>query len=166
MLTLAFAQITWAIVFQWDGFTGGSNGLTGVWPSDWASSAENFYWLALALCVLGVYLLRRMLFSPLGYALRAVRDSALRADAIGLDVRRIQWTAFVIAGAFAGIAGALFVFSKGSVAPDALSVTKSVDALVMVMLGGIQPWQALWWAPQLLHGCMTRWRVIPTTGAP
>lgn len=138
MLTLAFAQITWAIVFQWDGFTGGSNGLTGVWPSDWASSAERFYWLALALCVLGVYLLRRMLFSALGYALRAARDSALRADAIGLDVRRIQWTAFVIAGAFAGIAGALFVFSKGSVAPDALSVTKSVDGLVMVLLGGIQ----------------------------
>lgn len=138
MLTLAFAQITWAIVFQWDGFTGGSNGLTGVWPSDWASTAEHFYWLALALCVLGVYVLRRMLFSPLGYALRAARDSALRADAIGLDVRRIQWTAFVIAGAFSGVAGALFVFSKGSVAPDSLSVTKSVDALVMVLLGGIQ----------------------------
>ena len=138
MLTLAFAQITWAMVFQWDGLTGGSNGLTGVWPSDWASSAEHFYWLAFALCVLGVYLLRRMLFSPLGYALRAARDSALRADAIGLDVRRIQWTAFVIAGAFAGIAGALFAFSKGSVAPDALSVTKSVDGLVMVLLGGIQ----------------------------
>lgn len=138
MLTLAFAQITWAIVFQWDGFTGGSNGLTGVWPSDWASSAEHFYWLALALCALGVYLLRRMLFSPLGYALRAARDSAARADAIGLDVRRIQWTAFVVAAAFAGVAGALFVFSKGSVAPDSLSVTKSVDALVMVLLGGIQ----------------------------
>ncbi|MBQ0132835.1 MAG: branched-chain amino acid ABC transporter permease, partial [Comamonas sp.] len=138
MLTLAFAQITWAIVFQWDDFTGGSNGLTGVWPSDWASSAEHFYWLALVLCVLGIYLLRRLLFSPLGYALRAARDSATRADAIGLDVRRIQWTAFVIAGAFAGVAGALFVFSKGSVAPDSLGVTKSVDALVMVLLGGIQ----------------------------
>ncbi len=138
MLTLAFAQITWAIVFQWDGFTGGSNGLTGVWPSEWASGSSAFYWLALALCAGGIYLLRRMLFSPLGYALRAARDSVLRADAIGLDVRRIQWTAFVIAGAFAGIAGALFVFSKGSVAPDALSVTKSVDGLVMVLLGGIQ----------------------------
>lgn len=138
MLTLAFAQITWAIVFQWDGFTGGSNGLTGVWPSDWASTAEHFYWLALALSVLGVYLLRRMLFSPLGYALRAARDSVLRADAIGLDVRRIQWTAFVVAGTFAGLAGALFAFSKGSVAPDSLSVTKSVDGLVMVLLGGIQ----------------------------
>ena len=138
MLTLAFAQITWAIVFQWDGLTGGSNGLTGVWPSDWAASTAHFYWLALALCAAGVYLLRRLLFAPLGYALRAVRDSALRADAIGLDVRRIQWTAFVIAGAFAGLAGALFAFSKGSVAPDSLSVTKSVDGLVMVLLGGIQ----------------------------
>ena len=138
MLTLAFAQISWAIVFQWDDFTGGSNGLTGVWPPEWASQGAAFYWIALAVCALGVYMLRRMLFSPLGFALRAGRDSALRADAIGIDVRRVQWVAFVIAGLFAGLAGALFVFSKGSVAPDALSVTKSVDALVMVLLGGVQ----------------------------
>lgn len=138
MLTLAFAQISWAIVFQWDDFTGGSNGLTGVWPREWASQGPAFYWLALGICALGIYLLRRLLFSPLGYALRASRDSALRADAIGIDVRRIQWTAFVIAGLFAGLAGALFAFSKGGVAPDAMSVTKSVDALVMVLLGGVQ----------------------------
>ena len=138
MLTLAFAQISWAIVFQWDDFTGGSNGLTGVWPPEWASQGSTFYWLALGICALGIYLLRRLLFSPLGYALRASRDSALRADAIGIDVRRLQWTAFVIAGLFAGLAGALFAFSKGGVAPDAMSVTKSVDALVMVLLGGVQ----------------------------
>lgn len=138
MLTLAFAQISWAIVFQWDDFTGGSNGVTGVWPPEWASSGANFYWLALGLCAVGIYLLRRLLFSPLGYALRASRDSALRADAIGIDVRRIQWMAFVIASLFAGLAGALFAFSKGGVAPDAMSVTKSVDALVMVLLGGVQ----------------------------
>lgn len=138
MLTLAFAQISWAIVFQWDDFTGGSNGLTGVWPPEWASQGTAFYWLALGVCALGLYLLRRLLFSPLGYALRASRDSALRADAIGIDVRRVQWTAFVIAGLFAGLAGALFAFSKGGVAPDAMSVTKSVDALVMVLLGGVQ----------------------------
>ena len=138
MLTLAFAQISWAIVYQWDDFTGGSNGVTGVWPPEWASNGSAFYWLALAVCALGIYLLRRVLFSPLGYALRASRDSALRADAIGMDVRRIQWTAFVIAGLFAGLAGALFAFSKGGVAPDALSVTKSVDGLVMVLLGGVQ----------------------------
>ena len=142
MLTLAFAQISWAIVFQWDAFTGGSNGLTGVWPPEWqitwAPHGAVFYWLALAVCALGIYLLRRLLFSPLGYALRASRDSALRADAIGIAVRRVQWTAFVIAAWFAGLAGALFAFSKGGVAPDAMSVTKSVDALVMVLLGGVQ----------------------------
>ena len=138
MLTLALAQISWAIVFQWDDFTGGSNGVTGVWPPEWASQGAAFYWLALAICALAIYLLRRLLFSPLGYALRAARDSALRADAIGMDVRRVQWTAFVIAGLFAGLAGALFAFSKGGVAPDSMSVTKSVDALVMVLLGGVQ----------------------------
>ena len=138
MLTLAFAQISWAIVFQWDDFTGGSNGITGVWPPEWASNGAAFYWLALAVCALGIWLLRRVLFSPLGYALRASRDSALRADAIGIDVRRVQWTAFVIAGLFAGLAGALFAFSKGGAAPDVMSVTKSVDGLVMVLLGGVQ----------------------------
>ena len=138
MLTLAFAQISWAIVFQWDNFTGGSNGVTGVWPPEWASQGAAFYWLALGVCAIGLYLLRRILFSPLGYALRATRDSALRADAIGIDVRRVQWTAFVLSGLFAGLAGALFAFSKGGVAPDSLSVTKSVDGLVMVLLGGVQ----------------------------
>ena len=138
MLTLAFAQISWAIVFQWDDFTGGSNGVTGVWPPEWASQGPAFYWLALGVCAIGLYLLRRILFSPLGYALRATRDSALRADAIGINVRRVQWTAFVLSGLFAGLAGALFAFSKGGVAPDSLSVTKSVDGLVMVLLGGVQ----------------------------
>ncbi|MEF9947114.1 MAG: ABC transporter permease [Comamonas sp.] len=138
MLTLAFAQISWAIVFQWDDLTGGSNGVTGVWPPEWASQGAAFYWLALGVCAIGLYLLRRILFSPLGYALRATRDSALRADAIGIDVRRVQWTAFVISGLFAGLAGALFAFSKGGVAPDSMSVTKSVDGLVMVLLGGVQ----------------------------
>lgn len=138
MLTLAFAQITWAICYQWDQVTGGSNGLTGVWPSDWAAQGAAYYWLTLAVVAAAVYLLRRMLFAPLGYALRATRDSALRADAIGIDVRRVQWAGFVVAGLWAGLAGALFVFSKGSISPDSLSITKSVDALVMVLLGGVQ----------------------------
>jgi len=138
MLTLAFAQITWAVVFQWDGFTGGSNGLTGVWPAQWLSHKQHYYWLTLALVVVTVWLLRRMLHAPFGYAMRAARDSALRADAIGIDVKRIQWCAFVIAGGCAGLAGALFAFSKGSISPEVLHVSKSVDGLVMVLLGGIQ----------------------------
>ncbi|RYF65688.1 MAG: branched-chain amino acid ABC transporter permease, partial [Comamonadaceae bacterium] len=124
--------------YQWDSFTGGSNGLTGVWPSEWLSDKRTYYWLTLVLVAGGILLLRRVLFSPFGYALRAGRDSVLRADAIGIDVKRMQWTAFVIAGAAAGLAGALYAFSKGSISPESLSVGKSVDGLVMVLLGGIQ----------------------------
>ncbi len=137
MLTLAFAQITWAVAYQWDGFTGGSNGLTGVWPPEWLQQGARFYWLVLLLSSLGVFLLRRLLHAPLGWALRAARDSGARAEAVGLPVRRVQWLAFTVAGLAAGLAGALFAFSKGGVAPDALSVSSSVDALVMVLLGGV-----------------------------
>ena len=138
MLTLAFAQITWAIVYQWDDLTGGSNGLTGVWPADWLSGKPAYYWVTLVLVAGAVLLLRRILFSPFGYALRASRDSPLRADAIGIHVKRMQWMAFVIAGAAAGLAGSLYAFSKGSISPESLGIDKSVDGLVMVLLGGVQ----------------------------
>jgi branched-chain amino acid transport system permease protein len=138
MLTLAFAQIVWSICYQWDQFTGGSNGLTGVWPAPWLADKRAYYYLTLILVAGGVLLLRRALFSPFGYALRAGRDSPLRADAIGIDVKRLQWAGFVVASVFAGLAGALFAFSKGSISPDSMSVGKSVDGLVMVLLGGLQ----------------------------
>ncbi len=138
MLTLAFAQIVWSVTFQWDELTGGSNGLTGVWPAAWLADKRSYYFLTLALVAGGVLALRRMLFSPFGYAMRAGRDSPLRADAIGIDVPRIQWAAFVVAALFAGLAGSLYAFSKGSLSPDSLGVGKSVDGLVMVLLGGVQ----------------------------
>jgi branched-chain amino acid transport system permease protein len=138
MLTLAFAQIAWAVVYQWDAVTGGSNGLTGAWPSAWLADKTRYYYLTLLLALGSFYLLRRGLFSPFGYAMRAGRDSPLRADAIGIDVKKVQWVAFVVAGLFAGLAGALFAFSKGGISPESLHVAKSVDGLVMVMLGGLQ----------------------------
>ena len=138
MLTLAFSQIFWAIVYQWDDFTGGSNGVTGVWPSAWLANRTHYYYLALVLVAVAVVLLRRFLFSPFGSAMRASRDSPTRADAIGINVKRIQWVAFIVAGLFAGLAGAIFAFSKGSVSPESLHVVKSIDGLVMVLLGGVQ----------------------------
>jgi branched-chain amino acid transport system permease protein len=144
MLTLAFAQIVWSVTFQWDEFTGGSNGLTGVWPAPWLSDKSAYYALVLVMVVLGAWALRRIVFSPFGYAMRAGRDSPLRADAIGIDVKRVQWMAFVIAALFAGVAGALYAFSKGSISPDSMGVGKSVDGLVMVLLGGVQTLAGPW----------------------
>jgi branched-chain amino acid transport system permease protein len=136
MLTLAFAQILWSVAFQRTEVTGGDNGLIGIWPSAWAASAAHFYWLTLVLVVIGIALLRVILFSPFGYALRALRDNELRAEAIGLSRHRIQWIAFTVAGAFAALAGALHAFLKGSVFPDDLGIPLSIDALAMVLLGG------------------------------
>jgi branched-chain amino acid transport system permease protein len=144
MLTLAFAQIVWSIIFQWDAVTGGSNGLVGIWPAAWLSAKPAYYLLTLAFTVAACTLLARMLQAPLGLALRAGRDSPLRAGAIGIDVPRLQWLAFVIAGTIAGLAGALFAFAKGTISPETLAVGKSVDGLVMVLLGGVQTISGPW----------------------
>src|SRR5215813_6539449 len=138
MLTLAFAQIVWSVAFQWVAVTGGDNGILGVWPEKWAAGPASFYWLSLAIAALCVAILRLIVFSPFGYALRATRDSPLRSEAIGINGKRMQWTAFVIAGTVAGIGGALFAYLKGSVFPDSLGISLSVDALVMVLLGGVE----------------------------
>jgi branched-chain amino acid transport system permease protein len=138
MLTLAFSQIVWSVVYQSDELTGGSNGIVGIWPAAWLADKSAYFYLALALCAGCVLLMRRILFAPFGYAMRAGRDSLLRSDAIGIDVKRVQWAAFVLAGLFCGVAGALFAFSKGSISPETISVGHSVDGLVMVLLGGVQ----------------------------
>ncbi len=138
MLTLAFAQIAWSTAVQWTGVTGGDDGILGVWPTAWAANRRHFYWLVLALVLAGVLFLRRVAASPFGFGLRAARDSAIRAEAVGIDVARQQWLAFALSGACAGLAGGLFLYSKGSVFPDEMSIARSFDALMMVLLGGVQ----------------------------
>jgi branched-chain amino acid transport system permease protein len=137
MLTLAFAQIAWSIAFQWDSVTGGSNGIVGVWPGDWLSDRRHYYALVLMIVAVALCALVAIAYGPFGRTLRAARDSPLRAEAIGIDVRLRQWQGFALAGAFAGLAGGLFAFSKGSISPESLAIPHSVDALVMVLLGGL-----------------------------
>ena len=137
MLTLAFAQILWSAAFQWTGATGGDNGVLGVWPPAWASAPAAFYWLTLTVALCGLAAHRRIVFGRFGYRLRAVRDSRRRAEAVGVSATQTQWTAFLLSGAMAGAAGGLFAFLKGGVFPDALGIPLSVDALVIVLLGGV-----------------------------
>jgi branched-chain amino acid transport system permease protein len=138
MLTLAFSQIGYAIVHQWYDVTGGDNGLLGVWPAPWLATPVRYYYLALVACAGGIAALAVIGRAPFGLVLRAARDHARRAEAVGVHVRRHQWIAFVIAGFFGGLAGATFVFLKGSAFPDYFSVPRSVEPLVMVLLGGVQ----------------------------
>ena len=138
MLTLAFAQIVWAVAFQWVGLTGGDNGVLNIWPAPWASAPAAFYWLTLTICIGGTLLLRRALFAPFGYALRGARDSPLRAEAVGLSPFQLRVAAFALAGSGAGLAGGLFAFAKGGVFPSYADIPRSVDALLMVLLGGLQ----------------------------
>ena len=138
MLTLAFAQICWSIVFQWGSFTGGDDGILGIWPSPWASDKVIFYYLTMVLCIGGILVLRYLLFTPFGFTMRACRDSGLRAESIGINVRGHRWFSFGLAGFFAGLAGGIYAFSKGSVFPDEMSIPRSFDLLLSALLGGIE----------------------------
>ncbi|MEM6487794.1 MAG: ABC transporter permease [Pseudomonadota bacterium] len=138
MLTLAFAQLIWSLVFQWGSVTGGDDGLLGIWPAGWLNDTVAYFYFALIFGIGGILVLRHVAHTPFGYALRAARDSQRQAEATGIDTRRVQLAAFGFAGFMGGLAGALFVFSKGSVFPNELEIARSFDALIVVFLGGVQ----------------------------
>jgi branched-chain amino acid transport system permease protein len=137
MLTLAIAQLLWSASIQWDGVTGGSNGLTGAWPAAPFDDAKSLLWLALGVCAGVTAAAAWALTSRWGLQLRALRDSPLRAASLGLRPLRLRASSFAASGWVAGLAGALYVAAKGSVAPDVLAVHQSVNGLVMVLLGGV-----------------------------
>ena len=152
MLTLAFAQIVWAICFKWNEVTGGEQGMPEIpYPSfDWVDrvavalpfvggyrTSEYFYFLTLVLVALSFWILRRIVASPFGRMLTTVRENPERAEFIGVHVRRYELAAFVLAGFFAGLAGGLFgIFNRG-VFPDFAYWTKSSEVLIMTLLGGM-----------------------------
>jgi branched-chain amino acid transport system permease protein len=111
--------------------------MLGVWPAPWLAAPGRYYYWALAAALVGLLLLRTVTASPFGLTLRAVRDHARRAEAVGVNIRALQWTAFVVAGFVAGLGGAIFAFLKGSVFPVYTETPMSVQPLVMVLLGGL-----------------------------
>jgi branched-chain amino acid transport system permease protein len=137
MLSLAFGQIVFTVIFKWKTLTGGDDGLLDVWPPAVLKSAAAYYFFAVAVVAFCLRALHAIVESPFGYALRAVRDNPRRARFIGINVRRHQLVAFVISGAFSGAAGGLFAFYNGSVFPDFAYFTKSFEPLVVALLGGV-----------------------------
>jgi branched-chain amino acid transport system permease protein len=133
MLTLAFAQIVWAGATQWTALTGGDDGILGLWPT----GPVPFFWWVLALTAVSLWLLQRAVQAPFGLALVAARDSEARARTVGLNPERLRVAAFTLSGAAAGLAGGLSAFRTGSVFPGYAGVGKSVDGLLMVLLGGV-----------------------------
>jgi branched-chain amino acid transport system permease protein len=149
MLTLAFSQIVWAICFKWDAVTGGDQGLPDVpYPDlEWLSAipsfsslrvSDLFYLVTLVIVALSLAAMRRITISPFGRMLTTIRENPERAAFIGVNVRAYELAAFVVAGGFAGIAGALFgIFNRGVFA-DYVYWPKSAEVMIMTILGGIE----------------------------
>jgi len=138
MLSLAFAQIVFTVVFKWKSLTGGDDGILNLWPPPALKSPLAYCYFTLAVAGAGMLAMRAIVDSPFGYALRAIRENPRRARFIGVNVRRHQLFAFVLSGFFSGLAGGLFAFFNGSVFPDFAYLNKSFEPLVVVLLGGIQ----------------------------
>jgi len=156
MLTMAFAQIVWAICFKWNDVTGGEQGYPNVpmpsmawlewipWIGDLRID-DKFLFLTLILSALSIAGMQRIVNSPFGRMLTTIRDNAERAQFIGTNVRLYQLIVFALAGGFAGLAGGLFgIFNRG-VFPDFCYWPKSAEVLIMTILGGIHHF----WGPSL-----------------
>jgi branched-chain amino acid transport system permease protein len=143
MLSLALAQVIWAGATQWVDLTGGDNGLIGLNLVD-DEGRPVFYALLVGLVLVAVFALRFLGRSVMGAALQALRDAPLRASASGLAVGWLKYRIFVESAVLAGLAGGLFAAHKGAVFPSLASVATSVDALLVVLLGGVhQLWGAV-----------------------
>lgn len=140
MITLAFAEMLYALASRWYSLTNGDTGITGlprviIGSLDF-TAAEDYYRLALLVVAASLWLLWRVVDSPFGLALRTTRDNAKRSAFLGLRVYRHQLTAFVLAGAFAGLAGGLFAWFQHSAFPGFMHWSKSAEAVAVSILGG------------------------------
>jgi branched-chain amino acid transport system permease protein len=141
MITLALSQVLWGIAFGWRSLTGGDDGLPEVPRPNlslpWSMSDNTpFYYFVLLFFVVGTMVLVRIVASPFGYVLRGIRESETRMLVLGYNVWRYKLVAFVVAAAFAGLAGCLYVYFNRFVSPDYVHVVRSAEVLLMVILGG------------------------------
>jgi branched-chain amino acid transport system permease protein len=143
MLSLAFAQMVWASASQWVSFTSGDNGLIGL--QFFSAMPRWVFQVALILlCFVSLFGFSRLVRSSFGAALQAGRDAPQRAQASALNVAHLNQRVFLMSAALAGLSGSLWAISKGAVFPSVASISNSVDALMVVLLGGVHHlWGAL-----------------------
>lgn len=136
ILTLAFGQLLYMIVFQWYTFTGGDDGIHGV-PRPEFLGPTNYYLLCLVLFLVCFLIMRMLVNSSFGLTIRTIRENLERAKFIGLNVRRFQWLNFIIAGSFAGLAGGLLAELNRFSQTEFLHWSKSAEPILASLVGGM-----------------------------
>jgi branched-chain amino acid transport system permease protein len=136
ILTLAFGQLMYYIIFQWYSFTGGDDGLQGIIPPDLLFGATSYYYFTLLIVTAALIAMWYISKSPFGYTMRAIRDNADRTRFLGINVRRYMLINFVVAAMFAGLAGGLLGPFNRSIAPDLCNWHQSGVPVFMTVIGG------------------------------
>ena len=140
MITLALSQVLWGTAYRWASVTNGDNGLSGLTrPAPFGISLDGpvaFYYFALIVTVVSMWMMARFVGSPFGAALRGTRDQARRMSALGHNVWLIRWVTFIYAGFWGGVAGLLYVYYHKYIHPTSLSLTSSAEGLLGVIAGG------------------------------
>ncbi len=137
MLTLAFSMLIWAIAMKWKPVTGGDDGFVGIKVPELIQAPQAFFWFAWATVCISTAALWILSKSTMGRAFVAIRENHVRASFIGINVPRMRLIAFVIAGVFAGIAGALLALYVRGMFPQSAFWTQSGQVMIMVLLGGV-----------------------------
>ncbi len=139
MITLALAQCVWGLAYRWNSLTGGDNGINMNGRPSFGLDLGNevtFFYLVFAFFAASILAMYVLVRSPFGHSLAGIRECELRMPILGYNTWLHKYIAFIIAGGFGGLAGVLWAHSNGHVSPEDVVLTMSVDALLMVVLGG------------------------------
>src|SRR5512139_3372256 len=136
VLTLAFGQLIFSVVFKWHNFTGGDDGIQGIFPPEFLKSPTAYYYFILIVFLISALVLWKIIHSPFGQTIVSMRENSERTEFLGINIAKYQLITFVIAAAFAGLAGAVWVPFYRSVAPSYLTWIKSGEPVMAAILGG------------------------------
>jgi branched-chain amino acid transport system permease protein len=139
MITLALGQCVWGLAYRWNSLTGGDNGINVTNRPNFGLDLTNertFFFLVFAFFAASLILLYILVRSPFGRSLEGIRERELRMQILGYNTWLHKYIAFIIAGAFGGLAGVLWAHTNGLISPETVVLTTSVDSLLMVVLGG------------------------------